>query len=654
MIRLLHCKTFQLREFRGDEVPPYVTLSQTWCPGEVLYEDLAVRDTKIPWPPTHKEGWPRIQNSCTLALKDGYEFIWIETCCVDKTNSAERTEEMNSCYKWFQRCAVSYTYLVDFNITHLGLDQMRLCRWFTRSFTLQELIAPPEVKFYSQNWELVGLRSELVPHLYSITGVDPFVLAGGDVKEVKIARKMFWASHRMSSMPEDQTYALLGLFGIQMPLSYGEGENAFQRLQHEIFRSTEDTSLLAWKDEWSSFETERRWLEYRDLSLRGKWNRLKGILAVSPTDFEHCGSRFPALAVDGSPLSAVPRLLLPGRIIREPVADDSEDSDLESMWDTTSVASTASSVASSRNPATKPEASGLKLAIHMLTDNPDIRALILSALQEKGIDIERLRRNLYRTIFHLARDLRREASTQDERDATAFVRHSANSISSGVLWQLAGNTAFAGIVAPGGRVPPPGVPLAMSRVAFPALGQLEGGVPESQHQSAEDSEEDNTEASNSDEDASDGEESKDDAVEFSNHIAFVRNSVAFRRMIRRLGDFVHPSFRSQALALTARLSMLEKNGDMKFAAKMNEKLRSIISELQYAQPDKINIQVDRASSRLNRFQAAVETLSGETWDWWPLSPAEHALKPSEVRISWRCVSHFILHRLLLLREADQT
>ncbi|KAH8648651.1 hypothetical protein BX600DRAFT_530428 [Xylariales sp. PMI_506] len=160
-----------------------------------------------------------------LAKKNGFSRIWIDTCCIDKTSSAELSEAINSMYQWYQNAAVCY---------------------FSRGWTLQELIAPHDVEFFAHDWSYLGNKQEsniFAELLNSITGIHGDVLPGIlPLIEVSIASRMKWAALRQTTRVEDIAYSLLGIFGVRMPLLYGEGSNAFLRLQQEILRSTRTAS----------------------------------------------------------------------------------------------------------------------------------------------------------------------------------------------------------------------------------------------------------------------------------------------------------------------------------------------------------------------------------------------------------------------------
>jgi len=171
---------------------------------------------------------------------------WIDTCCIDKTSSAELSEAINSMYRWYQRSQVCYAYLVDVpdaTADHSRPDSLfQQSKWFTRGWTLQELLAPTFVEFYDQNWIEIGTKSSMRTLVQKITNISILV----NIDEACVAEKLSWASTRVTTRIEDLAYCLMGLFDINMPLLYGEGHNAFLRLQLEIWNRTNDESIFAW------------------------------------------------------------------------------------------------------------------------------------------------------------------------------------------------------------------------------------------------------------------------------------------------------------------------------------------------------------------------------------------------------------------------
>jgi len=219
---------------------------------------------------------------------------WIDTCCIDKTSSAELSEAINSMFSWYQKSQVCYAYLSDVsssaNDHYKAKSEFRRSNWFTRGWTLQELLAPKFVEFYDQNWVEIGTRAAMQKLLHEITGIRTF----DDIGSANVAEKMSWASRRVTTRIEDQAYCLMGLFGVNMPLLYGEGAKAFLRLQLEIWNMTNDESIFAWGD-----------LAKRDdlASMDEHYDYLgASLLAEKPIWFIDCGnSRSLSLRSDADP-----------------------------------------------------------------------------------------------------------------------------------------------------------------------------------------------------------------------------------------------------------------------------------------------------------------------------------------------------------------
>ncbi|CCF37004.1 HET domain-containing protein [Colletotrichum higginsianum] len=243
-MRLLNSESLRLREFYDDSVPLYAILSHTWEDDEVTFQDLTGSAGLT------KAGFSKIRACCSQAIRDGYEWIWVDTCCIDKTSSAELSEAINSMFRWYRESAVCYVYLSDLPPQSPGRfdsASFMAASWFTRGWTLQELIAPHHVEFYDQAWNDVGTKTSLMDLIHERTGIRCDVLSGRCLLTwVPVAERMSWASNRKTSRREDIAYCLLGIFDIHMPLLYGEGPRAFVRLQQEILRNSEDLSILLW------------------------------------------------------------------------------------------------------------------------------------------------------------------------------------------------------------------------------------------------------------------------------------------------------------------------------------------------------------------------------------------------------------------------
>lgn len=244
-MHLINTKTRKPELFHGVYRPTYATLSHTWGDDEVSLQD--VRDMPLE-KLSQRAGYIKVTRACERALADGLSYLWADTCCIDKTSSAELSEAINSMFKWYADAEVCYAYLSDLE-TAEHWRKLKGCRWFSRGWTLQELIAPWNVRFYAADWTYVGDRNEsLLSQLAQITGVPEHVLSSGSslLSTMPVATKMSWAAHRETTRPEDQAYCLLGIFNVSMPLLYGSGRLAFLRLQEEIMRQSNDHTILAW------------------------------------------------------------------------------------------------------------------------------------------------------------------------------------------------------------------------------------------------------------------------------------------------------------------------------------------------------------------------------------------------------------------------
>lgn len=263
-MRLLDTTTFELHEFFDRKIPPYAILSHTWGEGEVSFQELLSGDGVF------KRGYAKIRRCCELAASDGFEYAWVDTCCIDKTSSAELSEAINSMYRWYRFSEVCYVFLADVPAN----VQQALCRskWFTRGWTLQELIASPSVMFFDSQWRELGTKDSLGSLITEITQISREVLQDANKMErFSVAQKMSWASRRVTTRVEDIAYCLLGIFGVNMPLLYGEGEHAFIRLQEEIMKNTTDHTIFAWTSDFYSF------------------TEVPGLLALTPAHFSNSG-----------------------------------------------------------------------------------------------------------------------------------------------------------------------------------------------------------------------------------------------------------------------------------------------------------------------------------------------------------------------------
>ncbi|KAI1181509.1 heterokaryon incompatibility protein-domain-containing protein [Nemania serpens] len=302
-MRLLNVHTLQLESFLNEKTrPPYAILSHTWLPDaeEVGFEDLLRYHEAVTGQNQYvadsiasRAGFKKIQGCCqTAAQSDNLEWAWIDTCCIDKRSSAELSEAINSMFKWYQDAKRCYVFLQD--VTGSEKDpSFRSSKWFTRGWTLQELLAPRLLSFYDREWQLIGTinddsvekmddDSQLCDVVSSITSIPVAFLKGAPLTDACVAKRMSWASQRETTRPEDVAYSLLGIFDVNMPLLYGEGHKAFVRLQEEIINRIHDDSILAWGTIDTGAIADHASIKHHDDTEE------LGALASSPADFGDC------------------------------------------------------------------------------------------------------------------------------------------------------------------------------------------------------------------------------------------------------------------------------------------------------------------------------------------------------------------------------
>ncbi|KAH8890725.1 HET-domain-containing protein, partial [Thozetella sp. PMI_491] len=263
-MRLLHAGTRTLHEFEGS-IPEYAILSHTWGADEIKFDDILREPSRSQWS-------NKIDGCCGVALRHKVEYVWIDTCCINKSSSTELSEAINSMYNWYRGAKVCLVYLADVPSDEDPGDEnsrFRSSRWFTRGWTLQEMLAPPLLIFYTGDWVLIGevlrgpdcaldgfdieegefgqeRRDGLSWLISGITQIPKIYVLGEPLANASVAQRMSWAARRETTRLEDQAYCLLGIFSINMPLLYGEGRRAFQRLQEEIMKEQHDHTLFTW------------------------------------------------------------------------------------------------------------------------------------------------------------------------------------------------------------------------------------------------------------------------------------------------------------------------------------------------------------------------------------------------------------------------
>ena len=301
-MRLLHAKDLTFHEFLGSDKPEYAIISHRWSNQEISHKDFLRDRQRFVDGGCEGYGWEKIAMACKIALDGGYQWIWIDTICIDKSSSAELTEAINSMYAWYELSKVCYVFLPDVhrlenkpqqdqiqegyqvvpnkalfetaeflkryaaddeNRTYASFSEkeFRDSNWFGRAWTLQELLAPSRLYFYNSQFRYIGSRDCLASFISQTTGIPrDFVDATPEnrhrrITNASVAERMKWASKRVATREEDIAYSLLGVFGVNMPLLYGEGSRAFRRLQTEIIRTSDDESIFAWSHLRSTYST---------------------------------------------------------------------------------------------------------------------------------------------------------------------------------------------------------------------------------------------------------------------------------------------------------------------------------------------------------------------------------------------------------------
>ncbi|KAH7380133.1 hypothetical protein BKA66DRAFT_571209 [Pyrenochaeta sp. MPI-SDFR-AT-0127] len=237
------------KDLIGDgERPAYAILSHTWTEGEEVSFDEFVNNTGH-----DKAGYNKIRFCAQQALRDGLRYFWVDTCCINKANTVELQDAINSMFRWYQDADRCYVLLsgvkapeADTGNTTCALSWKRGFRnskWFTRGWTLQELLAPRSVLFFSQEGKYLGKRYDLRQEIHEITSIPISALASAPLDSFSINDRLSWANRRYTTRAEDKAYSLLGIFGVFMFLNYGEGQdNAFKRLRKAIEEESQEAA----------------------------------------------------------------------------------------------------------------------------------------------------------------------------------------------------------------------------------------------------------------------------------------------------------------------------------------------------------------------------------------------------------------------------
>ncbi|KAF2179641.1 HET-domain-containing protein [Zopfia rhizophila CBS 207.26] len=241
LLRRSNTGEFSLTEVGDEASPPYAILSHTWGADteEVTFEDLTNGTGK------DKTGYEKIRFCGERARQDGLQYFWIDTCCINKANDAELSQAINSMFRWYRNATRCYVYLSDVSSSPFDTNEVfnpppweldfRKSRWFTRGWTLQELLAPGSVEFFSQEWKRLGDKGSLKQQIHEITGIPDSALQGAPLSQFSVNERLSWKERRHTKLEEDKAYSLLGIFGVYISPIYGEGTGgAFKRLLDEI------------------------------------------------------------------------------------------------------------------------------------------------------------------------------------------------------------------------------------------------------------------------------------------------------------------------------------------------------------------------------------------------------------------------------------
>jgi hypothetical protein len=238
-----------ITSFDDHKPPPYAILSHRWGEEaeEVSFEDIERNTGK------DKSGYKKIRFCGDQAKRDGLRYFWIDTCCINKANKAEHSLAIQSMFRWYRNGARCYVYLSDVSALPLGDggdereamslpwdSEFRKSGWFTRGWTLQELLAPGVVEFFSREWRRLGDRISLKSQIHEVTSIPHAVLEGGALFQFSVDERFRWRQDRHTKVKEDAAYSLSGIFDVDIAPVYGEGaEQAFGRLHDKIRKQEE-------------------------------------------------------------------------------------------------------------------------------------------------------------------------------------------------------------------------------------------------------------------------------------------------------------------------------------------------------------------------------------------------------------------------------
>jgi hypothetical protein len=232
---------FSLERFAKDSIPPYAILSHRWSTDED--DEITFKEITEGISDKTKPGFKKLEFCGAQAKADDLHYFWVDTCCIDKLNQNELSIAIYSMFRWYQNAVKCYVYLSDVCVGDRDDQSIRATsefalpksEWFSRGWTLQELLAPETVEFYSRDCVRLGDKSSLEQQIAERTGIPTAALQGRSLSSFTPEELFGWVKQRRTKKEEDKAYCLLGVFDVSMLLDYGEGEKkAFSRLHKEI------------------------------------------------------------------------------------------------------------------------------------------------------------------------------------------------------------------------------------------------------------------------------------------------------------------------------------------------------------------------------------------------------------------------------------
>jgi hypothetical protein len=419
---------YSLAEFLYD-FPPYAILSHTWSQNseEVTLDDI-VKGTDV-----RKAGYQKIQFCGEQAVKDDLRYFWVDTCCIDKSSSAELNEAINSMFRWYQNAARCYVYLEDVSADtpHINID-FQHSRWFTRSWTLQELIAPTSVEFLSREGVSVGTKLSKMTEIHETTGIPIEALSGAPMSEFSVEERMSWTKGRKSRREEDESYALFGIFDVYMSIIYGEGkENAQRRLWRKIQKLNNADSYPGWGGE-SGEDPHLTTIPGQIPTIRVTGPGVPVVPALDLDD-ESWADEFGQGSHRTTIPGQIPTISVTDFEVPEILELDSDDeSEIASIFSDGGMSSSTASTATS-----PVQTIGIREVSQALLSNDDLRVLYTTAVN--SIERRKVRSHFRGFLKNYGRYLLKDAiGNALEIQAAKFVVELAGRIADEISWAITG------------------------------------------------------------------------------------------------------------------------------------------------------------------------------------------------------------------------